>query len=354
MSASSSASPPDALAGGERVEHEAREARREDGVALGDPLDRVGELGARDRLRHVAARAGADDADHVLGRVGDRQREELHARPLRRDPGDHALAAAVAEVDVEQDDVGVELADQRHRLRDAAGLADDVDGLAELAAHAGAEELVVVDEHDAPLHARALGDRQLDLGSLARRGDDRRGAADARMRPSIDSVMPWRSAGTAARSNPAPRSRTNTVRLLAAALGVDRDLLDAGELRRVRHRLARGEHELLEPVVERLVAGARRARSRTPWSSSTSAAASPSASASEAPAAALAAVEPAAELPLLPPRERRDARGVAGVPLDERERLQDGVVDPRRDLGALLGADPLGCARRRAARPRGR
>ena len=52
-------------------------------------------------------------------------------------------------MDVEQHDVGVELADQRHRLGDAAGLADDLDGVAELAAHAGAEELVVVDEDDA-------------------------------------------------------------------------------------------------------------------------------------------------------------------------------------------------------------
>ena len=31
-----------------------------------------------------------------------------------------------------------------------------------------------------------------------------------------------------------------------------------------------------------------------------------------------------------------------GVPLDERERLEDGVVDACRDLGALGEADPLG------------
>ncbi len=38
----------------------------------------VGQLGAGDRLGHVAARAGADHRDHVLGRVADRQREEAN------------------------------------------------------------------------------------------------------------------------------------------------------------------------------------------------------------------------------------------------------------------------------------
>ena len=61
---------------GERVEHEAGEPRGEHRVALGDPAHRVGELIAGDRLGHVAARAGADDRDHVLGGVGHRQRQE--------------------------------------------------------------------------------------------------------------------------------------------------------------------------------------------------------------------------------------------------------------------------------------
>src|SRR5207248_2216916 len=64
---------PDALAGAEGVEHEAREARREDGVALRDALDRGCQLLPVDRLRHVSARAGAavDDggrAPHAAGR----------------------------------------------------------------------------------------------------------------------------------------------------------------------------------------------------------------------------------------------------------------------------------------------
>src|SRR5258705_12041337 len=53
----------------ERVEDETGEARREDRVALADTSNRVPELFARDRLRHVASRAGADHADHIFCRV---------------------------------------------------------------------------------------------------------------------------------------------------------------------------------------------------------------------------------------------------------------------------------------------
>ena len=54
---------------------------------------------------------------------------------------------------------GIELLDQRHGLGDARGLADDVDRVAELGAHAGEEELVVVDEDDAALHVALRGSR---------------------------------------------------------------------------------------------------------------------------------------------------------------------------------------------------
>src|SRR6187401_348788 len=50
----------DALARAEGVEHETGQAWGEDRVAGRDPLDRGRELGARDRLRHVATRARAD------------------------------------------------------------------------------------------------------------------------------------------------------------------------------------------------------------------------------------------------------------------------------------------------------
>ena len=50
-------------------------------------------------------------------------------------------------------------------------------------------------------------------------------------------------------------------------------------------------------------------------------------------------VEPGAQLALLPSRERGHAARIARLALDERERLQDGVVDASRHLGPLLRAD---------------
>src|SRR5438105_2134674 len=200
----------DALARAEGVEDEAGEARREDGVALRDALDRRRELVARDRLRHVAAGAGADDGDHVLRRVRDREREETDGRSRLRDGVDDRVAAAVRKVHVEEDDLGIELLDQRHRLGDARGLADELDGLAELGPHAGAKEVVVVDEDDAPLHVVPLG--RVSSTSVPSPGALVTAAVPPTrsIRATIESEMPRRSAGTAAASKPAPRSRTNT------------------------------------------------------------------------------------------------------------------------------------------------
>ena len=100
--------------------------------------------------------------------------------------------------------------DQRDGLGDGAGLADDLDGVAELGAHPGAEQPVVVDEHDpqAALTGRHL---EPDLGALPRRAC----ATTARppwrsIRPTTDCARPYRSSGTAAGSKPLPRSRTKT------------------------------------------------------------------------------------------------------------------------------------------------
>ena len=65
-----------------------------------------------------------------------------------------------------------------------------------------------------------------------------------------------------------------------------------------------------------------------------------------------AAVQPATQLALLPTRDRCHPRRVARMPLDQRERLQDGVVDPCRDLGALLQPYPLGLLHRQLPQPR--
>ena len=54
------------------------------------------------------------------------------------------------------------------------------------------------------------------------------------------------------------------------------------------------------------------------------------------------AVQPAAELALLPARERGDALRLGCVALDQGQRLQDGVVHPGGHLGAFFEPDALG------------
>src|SRR4029079_14009463 len=106
--------------------------------------------------------------------------------------------------------LGVELLDQRHRRGNGAGLADDVHRVAELRAHAREEEVMVVDENDAALHGALL--VMCSSTSVPSPGLVTTVAfPPARSsRPSIDSTRPRRSAGTAARSKPPPRSRTKT------------------------------------------------------------------------------------------------------------------------------------------------
>ena len=114
----------------EGVEHEPGEPRREDRVAFRNACDRLGQVVARDRLRHVA-RAPARTTAITSSAASDTDSARNRTRPLRRDACDHRLATAVREMDVEQHHVRVGLDDQRDRLGDAAGLADDVDSLAE-------------------------------------------------------------------------------------------------------------------------------------------------------------------------------------------------------------------------------
>ena len=215
---------------GERVEHEAGQARGEHRVAGPHAAHRVGQLPAGDRLRDVPAGARADHRDDVLGGVGDAQRQEHHVRLRRADPAQHLGAAAVGHVDVEQHDVRAQVRDPGDRLGDRARLADHRhvgDAAVQLGAHAGAEQGVVVDEEDphrrcrlasvelapvAPRRGRP-GDRhpQVHLGALPGRacaaGPSRRAAPSCRAR---SPASPCRSSGTASGSNPAPRSRTNT------------------------------------------------------------------------------------------------------------------------------------------------
>ena len=158
------------------------------------------------------------------------------------------------------------------------------------------------------------------------------------IRPRIDSAIPWASSGSVRRVEPGAAVADEDRDLVLAGLHERRDLVGARVLRGVRHRLACGEDESLDALVERRVAGAderdghavqlldlggRRVDRRA-----------------EARSVRAARVEPRPELALLTARQRRHAARVAGLALDERERLQHRVVDARGHLGALLRADP--------------
>ena len=158
-------------------------------------------------------------------------------------------------MDVEEDDVGIQLADQRHRLGHRAGFADDVDGLAELAAHTRAKEVVVVDEHDATAAHVCLPRRN---STSVPSGDDVSVAVPpARsMRPRIDSAIPCAFAGSLLGIEAAAPVADEDRDLVLADVDEGRDLVCAGVPRRVRHRLAGGEDERLHPIVDGHVARA--------------------------------------------------------------------------------------------------
>ena len=95
----------------------------------------------------------------------------------------------------------------RHGGLDISRLAEDLDGVAELRPHTGAEHLVVVDQEDAG-HGH-------DRGTSSTTSVPSSGAVctSARppwraMRPMIDSRTPTRPGSTASSTKPLPRSRT--------------------------------------------------------------------------------------------------------------------------------------------------
>ena len=103
--------------------------------------------------------SGASDTDSARKRTSGCSRE--HA-------ADHGLTAAVGHVHVDEHDVGAPLADHLDGGVDLRRLADDVGVVAELGAHAAAEQVVVVDEehpHGVPV---ALGHARVRVASTAR------------------------------------------------------------------------------------------------------------------------------------------------------------------------------------------
>src|SRR5262249_14500647 len=175
------------------------------------------QLGRLDRLGHVAPRARPDHRDHVLRRVGGRQRQEPHLGEPLPDGGDHGLATAARQVHVEQDDIGSHLGDQVNGRGHVIGRADHARRAAKFRRPPGPDQPVIVHEP----HAR----HGLAHGALRTTG---RGIFSDTLvpsptavctatvppclliRPWIDSAIPLRSAGTADGSKPFPRSRTTT------------------------------------------------------------------------------------------------------------------------------------------------
>ena len=138
--------PHTARAHGERVEHEAGQARREHGIAGRDPLDGVGEFWAADRLGHIAAGTGTDDGDHVVRRVGHREGQEADVGMTGQHAADHRLAAPARHVYVDEHDVGQPLADHLDRRLDLRSVTDHIDMRGQFSLHPDAEDVVIVDE----------------------------------------------------------------------------------------------------------------------------------------------------------------------------------------------------------------
>ena len=302
---------------------------------------------ARDRLGDVAAGAGPDHGDDVLGGVGHRQGQELQLRRARRrtasitarppPPGRWTSSSTTS---------GRAARIPATRRGDVGGLAHhDRDLPAELGPHAGPEQRVVVDEEDADRHgaaSTAAGRKQADLGALARCALDLGGAAVAGHAPADRLGQAAAVAAARRRDRSPPRSRTNACIPSAVGLDVDRHVVDAGVLGGVDRRLPDRREQRLDPLVEGPVAHdhqldrhvvqvldllgherSRRSQRRVARRPAASAYSHSRSSRSWRRA------------------RRHRAAGILGAALDERQRLQHRVVQVGGHRGPLLGADAL-------------
>ena len=218
---------------------------------------------------------------------------------------------------------------------------------------------MVVDEHDAALHDALPQQVQLDLGAVARARHDGRPAAGA-LEPALDRLDEPATVGRHGGAVEAGAAVAHEDRdLLVGDLGVDVDLLDARELGRVRHRLARCQHDGADGRVDRAVARAREldahavelldvARCRRERRHERGVLV----------ADRLVVVQPAAELALLPARQRRHAArlGLHAAGSAPASAAPSRAPARRRRSARRCGSGR--CARRRgrarAATPRGR
>ena len=133
------------------------ECGREHGLAVGGPPQRAAELVRRGGLHQVALRAGGDRVEQVALGFGDGEHDDPGL--LAAGPG-HLDAAPVGHVQVAHHQIGLRPGDDRHGLVGIAGLAHDVEELAEVRADARSPDGVVVGQHD-PHLPRDVGARRL-------------------------------------------------------------------------------------------------------------------------------------------------------------------------------------------------
>ena len=259
----------------------------------------------------------------------------------------HLGAAAVGHVHVEQHHVRLVVADPGHRLADRAGLADHLDLVGDgvqLGPHPGAEQRVVVHQEHPDAHVLA----SVFLGISSCTSVPSPGAVRSRTSPPCLVILPRMRVREAM---PVLRNRVRVEALAPVAhehghlvrldLGVDADLGDPRVLGRVDDRLA---GRLDQRGSARPPAGSRRRRpAGTAIAKSSSTSRARLRDRDARPAAAPR-----------PPHGRRASRAARrswprarrlhlarrlGLLLDQRKRLQHGVVQVGGDLGAFLGAD---------------
>ena len=133
------------------LEHLLRDGRIEQRLAATDRLERGDEVSRADLLEEVPGRAGDDRREHGL-LVGVRG-EHDHARlgQLGTDLATRLDARPIGQADVHDDDVRLVAPGLLDRLRDGAGLGDDLEAVApvEEGDKALADDLVIVDDEQA-------------------------------------------------------------------------------------------------------------------------------------------------------------------------------------------------------------
>ncbi len=257
-------------------------------------------------------------------------------------------------MDVEQDDVGLCLGDQPHRLFDRSGVAQDLDESFELRANPRAEQRVVVNDDNGrrTSHARSYRAR---CGTFAHEGAppgsivsstsvpaslERMRAVAAGAFHAPDDGLPDATAvlGHRLGVESVASVADEDLRAHRRKLGVDGDLAGVGrELGGVHHRFARGRRdERVARLPDRRVANCNHLDRHAVRLLDLGGRLLESRRQTRRRGRAVAGEQPAAKLALLGAGELRDGARVIRALLDERQRLKHGVVDVGGHLGAFL------------------